>query len=123
MWIFKLANEMVNLLQTIGRIMGIPEAVMGLSILAFGNSIDDVMADFALAKQGFPTMALTGCYCSPLFQMLFGLGTGLIIQTSKHGFSDLKGELNSEAITMLFLAFIFLICNLVISVVVYYNIF
>lgn len=109
---------MVNLLQTIGKIVGIPDAVMGLSILAFGNSIDDFVADVALAKQGFPAMAMTGCYCSPLFQMLFGLGTGLIIQTVQQGPSYLRDNNNLEAVTMLIIAFIFLISNLILSLVV-----
>lgn len=118
LWIYKIAGEMVNLLQTIGKILEIPDAVMGLSILAFGNSIDDFVADVALAKQGFPAMAMTGCYCSPLFQMLFGLGTGLIIQTIQQGPSYLRDNNNLEAVTMLIIAFLFLITNLLTSLTI-----
>jgi sodium/potassium/calcium exchanger 6 len=42
-WIYIVANEIVNLLQTIGRVVGIPDAVLGLTVLAWGNSIGGML--------------------------------------------------------------------------------
>eukprot|EP00054_Salpingoeca_dolichothecata_P026520 m.190065 g.190065 ORF g.190065 m.190065 type:complete len:68 (+) comp25681_c0_seq11:19-222(+) len=38
-WIYIVANEIVNLLQTLGRLVGIGDAILGLTVLAWGNSI------------------------------------------------------------------------------------
>lgn len=65
-WIFLLANEMVGLLQALGAIFDISEAIMGLTIFALGNSVGDLVANTAIAKMGFPTMAISACYAGPL---------------------------------------------------------
>jgi sodium/potassium/calcium exchanger 6 len=49
-WIFLLANEMVGLLQALGTIFDISEAIMGLTIFALGNSVGDLVANTAIAK-------------------------------------------------------------------------
>jgi len=38
-WIYVVANEIVNVLQAIGALFGISQAVLGLTVLAWGNSI------------------------------------------------------------------------------------
>jgi sodium/potassium/calcium exchanger 6 len=38
-WIYIVANEIVNLLQTMGRMFNISDAILGLTVLAWGNSI------------------------------------------------------------------------------------
>ncbi|KAF7725233.1 hypothetical protein EC973_000321 [Apophysomyces ossiformis] len=65
-WIFLLANEIVGLLQAFGTIFHISDAIMGLTIFAVGNSIGDLVANTAIAKMGFPTMAISACYAGPL---------------------------------------------------------
>ncbi|KAI9283200.1 Sodium/calcium exchanger protein-domain-containing protein [Sporodiniella umbellata] len=73
-WIFLLANEMVGLLQALGTIFDISEAIMGLTIFALGNSLGDLVANTAIAKMGFPTMAISACYAGPLLNMVLGVG-------------------------------------------------
>lgn len=73
-WIFLLANEMVGLLQALGTIFDISEAIMGLTIFALGNSVGDLVANTAIAKMGFPTMAISACYAGPLLNMVLGVG-------------------------------------------------
>ena len=62
----------------------IPPAIMGLTILAWGNSIGDLINNVAIAKSGHPATAITGCFAGPLFNILIGLGVG----TSLWAFSD-----------------------------------
>ena len=38
-WIYETANEIVNILETFGIVLSIPQTVLGLSVLAFANSI------------------------------------------------------------------------------------
>ncbi|KAI8369057.1 Sodium/calcium exchanger protein-domain-containing protein [Blakeslea trispora] len=73
-WIFLLANEMVGLLQALGAIYNVSEAIMGLTIFALGNSIGDLVANTAIARMGLPTMAISACYAGPLLNMVLGVG-------------------------------------------------
>ncbi|KAI7903608.1 Sodium/calcium exchanger protein-domain-containing protein [Cokeromyces recurvatus] len=80
-WIFLLANEMVGLLQALGAIFNVSEAIMGLTIFALGNSVGDLVANTAIAKMGFPTMAISACYAGPLLNMVLGIGISSTYQT------------------------------------------
>ncbi|ORX50135.1 hypothetical protein DM01DRAFT_1337810 [Hesseltinella vesiculosa] len=80
-WIFLLANLMVGLLQALGAIFGISEAIMGLTIFAVGSSMGDLVANTAIAKMGFPTMAISACYAGPLLNMVLGVGISSAYQT------------------------------------------
>ena len=77
-WIDILAGELVDLLYCAGTVTGIPEAVLGLTVLAWGNSIGDFFTNNSIAKAGKGNMALTACYAGPVFNMLMGLGLGFI---------------------------------------------
>lgn len=51
-------------------------------VLAWGNSVGDLVADVVIAKSGQPKTAVAGCYAGPLFNMLIGLGLALSIKTA-----------------------------------------
>ena len=57
-WISTIAGEVVGVLKAIGVILGISEAILGLTIFAVGNSLGDLVADVTVARLGFPVMAL-----------------------------------------------------------------
>lgn len=38
-WIYEIVNEIVNVLTTLGVVLSIPQTILGLSILAFANSV------------------------------------------------------------------------------------
>jgi len=86
-WIYLLANEVVSLLLSIGLILNISEAILGLTVLAWGNSVGDMVADVIVAKQGFPSMALAACFGGPFFNLLLGLGFGFAVATITKGHS------------------------------------
>lgn len=73
-WIYLLAGELVACLSSIGEIMSIPSSFMGLTILAWGNSVGDFFANIAVGKQGYGEMAVAGCYGGPIFNLFIGLG-------------------------------------------------
>ena len=73
-WIWLLANIMIDLLNFLGKLSGLPTSLLGLTVLVWGNSFGDFSANTAMAKKGFIEMALTGCYAAPLFNILIGLG-------------------------------------------------
>ncbi|XP_064651702.1 mitochondrial sodium/calcium exchanger protein-like [Lineus longissimus] len=84
-WIYTIANEIVNLLQSFGVVFNISDAVLGLTLLAWGNSIGDLISDTVSARQGFPRMAISACFGGPLFNILLGIGLPFTIATIKSG--------------------------------------
>ncbi|GKA95030.1 cation/calcium exchanger 5 [Tanacetum coccineum] len=81
-WISTVAGELLNCLAALGSLLEVPASLLGLTVLAWGNSVGDLVADVAVAKAGQPAMAMAGCFAGPMFNMLFGLGTALVIQTA-----------------------------------------
>lgn len=113
-WISTTAGELLNCLETLGVLLKLPASLLGLTVLAWGNSIGDLVADVAVAKAGQPAMAMAGCFAGPMFNMLFGLGTGLVIQTATV-FPEAY-ELHFH--TSIVVAFVFLILSLMGSLLV-----
>ena len=73
-WIWLFANIMIDMLKILGLLTGLPTTFLGLTVLSWGNSIGDFMANTSIARKGFVEMAMTGCFASPLFNILLGLG-------------------------------------------------
>lgn len=62
-WIYLIANEIVSILKALGVFWNISDAILGLTVLAWGNSIADLIADVAIAKQGTISKSMkTICY-------------------------------------------------------------
>ncbi|WCJ43188.1 Cation/calcium exchanger 5 [Euphorbia peplus] len=81
-WISTVAGELLNCLSALGVLLEVPPSLLGLTVLAWGNSVGDLVADVAVAKAGQPAMAMAGCFAGPMFNMLVGLGTALVVQTA-----------------------------------------
>lgn len=76
LWIATLAGELVAMLELWGAVLGLSSSFLGMTVLAFGNSMGDIVADIAAAKAGRSNMALTACFGGPVFNLLIGLGLG-----------------------------------------------
>ena len=77
LWVDLLASELVGAATLVGAASGAPPALVGGTLLAWGNSAGDLATNVAVAKRGLPNMALTACYASPLANLLLGLGVGI----------------------------------------------
>lgn len=73
-WISTIANEVVGVLRTLGVILNMSDAILGLTIFAVGNSLGDLVADITVARLGFPIMALSACFGGPMLNILLGIG-------------------------------------------------
>ncbi|KAK1782042.1 Sodium/calcium exchanger protein-domain-containing protein [Copromyces sp. CBS 386.78] len=87
-WISTIANEVVGILKAFGVILGISEAILGLTIFAVGNSLGDLVADVTVARLGWPVMALAACFGGPMLNILLGIGLGgawmIVSSANKH---------------------------------------
>ena len=101
-WISTIANEVVGVLKAFGVILGISEAILGLTIFAVGNrcvlpfpsdlqhrlticSLGDLVADVTVARLGFPVMALSACFGGPMLNILLGVGISGLYVTLQGG--------------------------------------
>jgi len=84
-WFNLLANECVALLELFGVTLGVSSTILGITVLAWGNSVGDLVADTAVARQGKVRTAVAGCFGSPLLSDLLGLGVSLSSYTLSRG--------------------------------------
>ena len=77
-WMDVCADEIVSIFQALGRILGLPESLLGATIMCWAASMGDLVAMIAVVKRGMPNMAVTSCFAGPVFQLLCGLGCSLL---------------------------------------------
>jgi len=72
-WIAVLTYVMVWMATIFGDTVGIPDPVMGLTLLAGGTSIPDLLSSAAVARKGYGDMAVSSSIGSNIFDILVGL--------------------------------------------------
>lgn len=72
-WIGAFSIFMVDWTILIGFFFGIPDVVMGVTFLAAGTSIPDLLSSVIVAKKGFGDMAVSSSIGSNIFDILVGL--------------------------------------------------
>ena len=73
----------MEILNLIALLSGLREDFLGLTLLAWGNSLGDFFANQALAKKGYGVTAITGCFAGQYFNFTIGFGIALINSASK----------------------------------------
>jgi len=95
----------VNNSTKIGAHYGLSDAIIGLTIVAGGTSIPDVMASVVAAKKGEPEIAIGNLIGSNIFNVFFVLSSTLAISGSDL-FADTLIFLDYIAVTSLSLIFV-----------------
>lgn len=97
-WIYTIAGEIVSLLSTFGHMFLIDGAILGLTVLSWANSIGDLVSDVAMAKQGYPQMAVSACIGGPCLNMLLGIGLASTLSILHRGGEPIKLQLSGSLI-------------------------
>ncbi|XP_020290587.1 sodium/potassium/calcium exchanger 6, mitochondrial-like isoform X2 [Pseudomyrmex gracilis] len=115
--VYLVAGEIMAALQCIGYACSISDAMLGITFLAWGNSIGDLISNVAIARRGFPRMGYAACFGGPMFNTLLGLGLKYSIATATDPEQQTKIRISDMAPGCL----AFLLCSLV-ATVLYLNI-
>ena len=98
LWIYATSNELLACLSSTGSFLGISPTVMGIIVLAWGNSFGDLVADIAIAKNGSFETAVTAIFSGPVQNVLLTIGAGFLVAAIKSPhhlvlISDLKADI------------------------------
>ena len=100
LWIFFIANVLIDVLSLLGVVFTLKPAFLGVTVLAWGNSVGDMIANLAISKKGYAKMAMTGCIAGPLFNLLFGLGVSLGKEAIKGKISKFSFDSSASVLPM-----------------------
>lgn len=112
-----LSFVMVWMATVFGAVTGIPDPVMGLTLLAMGTSIPDAMSSIAVARRGHGDMAVSSSIGSNVFDILIGLPVPWFISTAFYQ-PGTKIPICSEGLTIMVLT-LFIMVALVVSTIHY----
>ena len=73
---------MVEWAEIVGATFGIPDALMGLTVLAAGTSVPDLLSSVIVARRGQGDMAVSSSVGSNIFDILVGLPVPWIIYSA-----------------------------------------
>ena len=90
LWIYALAREVVGIVTMIGSLVKVSEDLLGLTVLAWSNSLGDLISDISVARAGYSRMALSACIGGPLFNLLVGVGLSFTVATTMGAGSTLS---------------------------------
>lgn len=102
-WIIALSWVLVEGGIGLAHELGVPEVIIGLTILAAGTSIPDLISSLIVAKDGRCDMAVSNSIGSNIFDILLGLGFPWILAIVFFGENILVDNANlSSSIILLF---------------------
>ncbi|XP_017753047.1 PREDICTED: putative sodium/calcium exchanger 7 [Eufriesea mexicana] len=115
--VYLIAGEVMAVLQCVGYAFSISDAMLGITFLAWGNSVGDLISNVAIARRGFPRMGYAACFGGPMFNTLLGLGLTYGKEASKLPQKRTVMRMSDMAPGCL----AFLLCSLI-STIIYLNI-
>lgn len=118
-WVGIFSYAMVDWASTIGCVLGIPDAVMGLTFLAAGTSVPDLLTSVVVAKQGRGDMAVSSSIGSNIFDVLIGLPLPWLV----YGMVNDKtpGYVGVQAPTLFFSLIILLVMIMVVVSIIHFS--
>ncbi|XP_056156366.1 sodium/potassium/calcium exchanger 2-like [Lampris incognitus] len=113
-WIAAFSYFMVWWAHQVGETIGITEEIMGLTILAAGTSIPDLITSVIVARKGLGDMAVSSSVGSNIFDITVGLPFPWLMWSFANGLQSVTVSSNGLfcAIVLLFLMLLFVIISI-----------
>ncbi|XP_038588301.1 sodium/potassium/calcium exchanger 2-like isoform X2 [Micropterus salmoides] len=113
-WIAVFSYLMVWWAHQVGETIGITEEIMGLTILAAGTSIPDLITSVIVARKGLGDMAVSSSVGSNIFDITVGLPFPWLMWSFINGLKPVQVSSNGLfcAIVLLFLMLLFVIISI-----------
>uniref|UniRef100_UPI00398E5F44 sodium/potassium/calcium exchanger 1 n=1 Tax=Pristiophorus japonicus TaxID=55135 RepID=UPI00398E5F44 len=117
MWIGIFSYLMVWWAHQVGETIGISEEIMGLTILAAGTSIPDLITSVIVARKGLGDMAVSSSVGSNIFDITVGLPVPWLLHAAFNNLKPVQVSSNGLfcAIVLLFLMLLFVIISIGLS--------
>ncbi|CAF98348.1 unnamed protein product [Tetraodon nigroviridis] len=114
LWIAVFSYLMVWWAHQVGETIGISEEIMGLTILAAGTSIPDLITSVIVARKGMGDMAVSSSVGSNIFDITVGLPVPWLMYSAIHGLAPVAVSSNGLfcAIVLLFIMLLFVIISI-----------
>ncbi|XP_038669355.1 sodium/potassium/calcium exchanger 2 isoform X2 [Scyliorhinus canicula] len=114
LWIGAFSYLMVWWAHQVGETIGISEEIMGLTILAAGTSIPDLITSVIVARKGLGDMAVSSSVGSNIFDITVGLPVPWLLYAASNKFHPVPVSSNGLfcAIVLLFLMLLFVIISI-----------
>lgn len=114
LWIGVFSYLMVWWAHQVGETIGISEEIMGLTILAAGTSIPDLITSVIVARKGLGDMAVSSSVGSNIFDITVGLPVPWLLFSMSHGGQSVTVSSNGLfcAIMLLLLMLLFVIASI-----------
>ncbi|XP_075898896.1 sodium/potassium/calcium exchanger 1-like [Nelusetta ayraudi] len=114
LWIAVFSYLMVWWAHQVGETIGISEEIMGLTILAAGTSIPDLITSVIVARKGMGDMAVSSSVGSNIFDITVGLPVPWLMYSFMHGLAPVAVSSNGLfcAIVLLFIMLLFVIISI-----------
>ena len=84
-WMNVIAGESVNAALSIATVSTLSPAIIGLTLVAWGNSVGDLVADTAVAKSGAVFTAISSTIGSPMLSAVLGMFLSITIACASTG--------------------------------------
>ncbi|XP_072260484.1 sodium/potassium/calcium exchanger 2 isoform X2 [Pyxicephalus adspersus] len=113
-WIAIFSYLMVWWAHQVGETIGITEEIMGLTILAAGTSIPDLITSVIVARKGLGDMAVSSSVGSNIFDITVGLPMPWLLFSISHNMQPVPVSSNGLfcAIILLFIMLLFVILSI-----------
>lgn len=113
-WIGAISYVIFWMVVIIGDTFGIPEAVMGLTLLAFGGCMPEAISAVIVVRKGSGQMGVSNSLGANSLAILFSLGLPWFIRTmaSGAGFTDASIKINSVGLQYTIIALLAVVATL-----------
>ncbi|KAF4804826.1 sodium/potassium/calcium exchanger 2 [Turdus rufiventris] len=112
--VFPLWATLPDVRKPVGETIGITEEIMGLTILAAGTSIPDLITSVIVARKGLGDMAVSSSVGSNIFDITVGLPLPWLLYAVVNSFAPVTVSSNGLfcAIVLLFIMLLFVILSI-----------